>query len=132
DDFLGAGGIAKTHGGRVGLQVAKGHLPHAELDGTARIDARLQKVLDHFVLGVNGDRAAPGELGDVDAPRDSGKAYVDPSMDRALSRKALMEHDLSKKVDRALLQHAGANRCLDLFARARLEDYRLDAGARQQ
>src|SRR3954470_6560955 len=98
-----------------------------EQDLAARVEAELDEVLQHLVLGVDGDRAAAGEAVEVDAVAATGEAQLDAVVDEALALEALAGPDLAHQVDRALLQHAGPDRGLDRRARAALDDDRLDA-----
>ena len=62
----------------------------------------------------------------------AAEAQVDAFVAEALALHALADAALREQVDRALLEHAGADRRLDLLAAARLEHHRVDALEVQQ
>ena len=57
---------------------------------------------------------------------------VDAAVDDALAVQPLADAGVAEQVDRALLEHAGADPLLDVLARAVLEHDRLDPLAREQ
>src|SRR5260221_13760942 len=50
----------------------------------ARRNARRDQVLQHLVLGVERDRLAPGQLGEIDAVTAPFEVQLDPVMHRTL------------------------------------------------
>ncbi len=62
----------------------------------------------------------------------AGEAQFDAVVDRALALHAFAKAERAKQVDGALLEHAGANRRLDIGAAAVVEHDRLDALPVQQ
>ena len=103
-----------------------------EVDLTARLQPQLDQVLEHLVLGVDGDHPAVGELLQVDAVVAALEADLEAMMDEALALEAIAGADLGHQVDGALLEHAGADGGLDRLARAALDDDRFDAAQVQQ
>ena len=80
------------------------------------------------MLRVHGDVLAAGELVHVDVVRAPVEAQVHAAMEEGLALEALAHARLREEVHGALLQHARADRALDLLARARLDHHRADAG----
>jgi hypothetical protein len=108
------------------------HALRLEHDRAVAREPRGDEVLDHLVLRIHGDRLAAGELGQVDPVAARREAQLDAVMDEPFAREALADADRRQQVDGALLEHAGAQRALDLVAAARLEHHRLDAGEVEQ
>ena len=125
-DLLDFAVVVETGLGRRRIQVVKRRILHAEQDLSAGGEARGDQVLDHLVLRVDGDRAA-GELGERDAVAAAAEAQIDAFVHEALALHALAHAALRQQVDRALLEHAGADRGLDFLAAARLDHHRGDA-----
>ena len=65
-------------------------------------------------------------------PYDGEIAAVDRLVDHAFAPQPLIEAEFTHQVDRALLQHAGADAMLDVVAVVRLEHDALDPGHLQQ
>ena len=121
-----------THaiGGEVDLRTravdpVQTHVRHGEVERLAAGQARGDQILDHLVLGIDGDRPA-GQAGEIDTPSLSAEAQLESVMDEALAPQAIAQAMGSEQFDRAVLQHTGADGGLDLLARARLQDDRVD------
>src|SRR5688572_2390032 len=125
-DFLDFAVVVEARLGRRRIEVVKRRILHAEQDLSAGGEARGDQVLDHLVLDVDGDRP-PGELGERDAVTAAGEAQIDAFVYEAFALHALADAALRQQVDRALLEHAGADGRFDLLAAARLDDNRGDA-----
>src|SRR6185503_4991839 len=125
-DFLDLAVPVEPRFGRTGVEVVERGVLHPEENLSARRQARGDQILDHFVLRVDGDGPA-GELGERDAMTRAAEAQVDAFVAEALALHALADAALREQVDGALLEHAGADRGLDLLARARLDHDRGDA-----
>ena len=69
----------------------------------------------------------PGEVAQRDAVALAVELQLDAVVDEALALHALADAGRGEQVDRALLEHAGADALLDVLAAARLEHDRLDA-----
>ena len=93
--------------------------------------ARRDQILDDLALPVDGDRAAAGELGEVDVMPRSAKRKVDAVVPQAL-RQAIADAHRVHQVHRALLEDAGTDALDDVLARVALDDHRVDAGLVQQ
>ena len=121
-----------THaiGGEVDLRTravdpVQTHVRHGEVERLAAGQARGDQILDHLVLGIDGDRPA-GQAGEIDTPSLSAEAQLESVMDEALAPQAIAQAMGSEQFDRAVLQHTGADGGLDLRTRARLQHDRVD------
>ncbi len=84
------------------------------------------------MLAVHRDRAAAGELRQVDAVVAAGEAQLDPVMDEALASHPVADARLDQQVHRALLEHACADPLLDVVAALDFDHDRLDAAQVQE
>ena len=87
-----------------------------EMDLPAGLQPELDQILQHLVLGIDGDHPAVGELLQVDAVVAAQKADVEAVMDEAFALQPVAGADLGHQVDRALLEHAGPDRGFDRLA----------------
>ena len=76
-----------------------------------------------FVLTVDRDGAAAGQLVHVDAMARAAEADVDAVMDEALAPHAVAESDGVEQIDRALFEDAGADAVDHVFLAPRFEDH---------
>ena len=111
----------------VGVDPLEGHVVHLEQQRAAGVESRGDQVLDHLLLSVDRDRPPRDELLEGDPVPATVEAQLDPVVDHALAAKAIRKTQLREQVDRALLEHAGANPVLDVVAAAVLEHDRVDA-----
>ena len=74
----------------------------------------------------------PTRLVEVDAVAVAGEAQLDAVVARADGARAAELAERVEHLDGALLEDAGADRALDLLARARVDDDRFDARAGEQ
>ncbi len=95
-------------------------------------ESRGNQILDHFMLRVNGDRFAAGELGEVDAVTGTIEAQLHSRVNEAFPLQARADARFHQQIDGALLKHARANALLDIFLRARFEHDRMNALQVQQ
>src|SRR5690349_21813524 len=109
--------------GRDVLQSARFGL---EVDLAARLKPELDQILEHLVLGVDGNDAAVGKIVQVDAVAAAGKAQLEAVVHEALALHTLASADLGHEVDGGLLQHAGPDGGFDRLTRAALDDHRVD------
>ena len=93
----------------------------------AGLEAGGDQVLDHLLLAVDRDPAATRELVEGDPVAAAAEAQLHAVVHEALALEPLAHAHLDQQVDRALLQHAGANAVLHVLAVAVLQDHRLDA-----
>ncbi len=73
-----------------------------------------------------------GEVAQRDAVALAGELQLDAVVDEPLALHALADAGGGEQVDRALLEHAGADALLDVLAAARLEHDRVDPCELQQ
>ena len=83
------------------------------------------------MLRIDRDRAA-GELGERNAMTAACEAKDDAFVHEALALQALADAAVDEKIDRSLLQHAGADRGFDFLPAARFDHDRVDAAEMQQ
>jgi len=100
-------------------------------DLAARVEADFHQVLDDLVLRIDRDRAA-GEFGERNAMTAACEAKDDAFVHEALALQALADAAVDEKIDRSLLQHAGADRGFDFLPAARFDHDRVDAAEMQQ
>src|SRR5208282_3449518 len=93
---------------------------------------RSDQILDDFVLSVDGYRTAAGQPAQIDTMSTPAEAQLDPVMDQPQTLHPLADAGFIEQVDGALLEQAGANSLLDIFAAASLEHDGLYAGKVQQ
>src|SRR5262245_44207226 len=86
-----------------------------EEDPPARGEPGVDEILDDLLLTVDGDHPAARKIGKVDAVAAPGEAQLDTSMNEPLSAHPFAGAAFVEQVDRALLEHAGANPMLDVF-----------------
>lgn len=96
-----------------------------------RIAGRDQVAHD-FVLAVDGDRAAAGQPAQVDPVTLAGEQQLDAVMFEPLAPHPVAEAGFVQRVDRSLLEHAGANAVLAVFPRAGFDEDGIDALQAQQ
>ena len=124
--------VAEADARPLALEVVQRDVVDLEAQLAAGLQPRGDEVLDHLLLAVDGDRPPAGELGEVDAVPAPVEAQLEAVVDEALAVQALGDAGRVEQVDGRLLEHAGAHARLDVLARARLEDDRLDAPQVQQ
>ena len=100
---------------------------HLEQQRPPVAEPRLDQVLDHLGLPVDGDRLAAGQLRHVDPVPLARELQLDASVHEAFARQPLPDACLGEEIDDALLEHPGADPGLDVFAAPVLQDHRLDA-----
>ena len=84
------------------------------------------------MLRVDGGHAPAGELVEVNTLAAPAKAQPGAVVHEAFALEPLAHAGLHHQVDGALLEHACPDGGLDRFARARLDDHRLDAAQVQK
>ena len=114
-----AGRVDDAHGGGVkARRVADTHVLGDE-------------VFDHLVLAVDHDALA-GQVGEVEVMTAPGEAQIDAVVDEPFASHARTDAQRVEQIDRAVLEHAGADALLAVLAAARLENDRRDPGPAQQ
>ena len=114
------------------IQIVHREIVHLKHDLSARAEPRLHQILHHFLLRVDGDRAAAGQLGQIDAVPAPAEAEPDAIVPQSLALQTLADAGFDHQVHRALLQHARAHPIFDVLAAAALQNDRLDASQVQQ
>ena len=105
---------------------------HLEEDLLARVEARLDEVLDDLVLRVDRDRTPAGEPAEIDAMAAPAEAQLDAVMDEAFALEPLAHARLDQEVDGSLLEEARADALLHVLAAVEFEHGRADALQVQQ
>ena len=85
------------------------------------------QVLHHFLLAIDGDCLAAGQLPEVEAVPMLADLDLDALMHEAFALEPRIEAGFPQGIDAALLEHAGAHPVLHIGAAARLDDDRSDA-----
>src|SRR5216110_1620391 len=119
--------IGEADRGRHPVEIVDAHAGSLEDDLAAGGEPCRDQVLYHFVLGVDRDRLAAGQLGEIDAMAAAGKPQLDAVVHRAFALHALADADRLEEIDSALLEHARADGGFDVRAAPILEHHRLDA-----
>ena len=105
------------------------HLKH---NLPAGVQTRLHQILHHFLLRVNRNGAATGQLGQIDAMTPPAEAEPNAIVPQSFALQALAHAGFDHQVHRALLQHARAHAILDVLAAAALQNHGLDPVQMQQ
>ena len=101
--------------GKVRIQIVDAEVVDFEDDLAAGVQARLNQILDHLLLGVDRDGAAAGEFGHIDAVALPAEAEPDALVAQALPLQAFADPGFDHQVDRALFQHARADALFDII-----------------
>ena len=109
-----------------------GEIVHLKHDLSPGLQTRLHQVLYHFLLRVHGDRAATGQLGQIDAVTASAEAEPDSIMPQSFALQTLADASFDHQIDRALFQHARPHAIFNVLAAAALQNNRLNARQVQQ
>jgi hypothetical protein len=116
--------LNRRHGA---IEIVHADILGLENDLTAGGDARGDQILDDFMLSVNCDGLAAGQLAQIDAMSASAEAQLDSVMSKAFTLHPLADAGFDQQIDGALLKQAGADSLLDVLPAARLEHDGLDA-----
>ena len=117
---------------RVALELANGDVGHLEQQRQPVVDPSRDQILDHLGLPVDDDRPAAGELVERQVMPVARELQVDAAVHDPLSLQTLANAGADQRLDRSLLEHAGADPVLDVVAAAVLEHDRLDPRAVEQ
>ena len=94
-----------------------------EHDGdVAILQHRVVQIFRQLRLPVNHDALAAGQAGEIDALLPAGERQHDSVVDYSLAIHPGADVGLAHQVDHALLENAGTDARLDVFARVPLED----------
>ena len=132
DNSLILPSIAVANLWRRSVEVVDADVAGLENNLTAGCEPRRDQILDDFVLGVDGNRAASGQTAQIDAMAATAKAQLDTVMGQTEALEPLADTSFNQQVDGALLEQAGANPLFDILAAASLEHDGLDSGEVQQ
>jgi len=116
---------------RAGFQIAELNFGKIEEQLAAGIEACLNEVLDHLMLGVNGD-AVPGESHHVDAMAVSVEAQVKSPVDHALLHEPFADAGMVHQVHGALFQNSRADASFNVIPALVFDDDRFYSGQMQQ
>ena len=115
-----------------GIEIVNGEIVHFKYDLPAGFKARLDQILHHFLLRIDRDGAATGQLGQIDAVTTAAEAEPNAIVPQSLTPQTFADAGFDHQIHRALFQHAGAHAIFDVLAAAALQNNRLDAGQVQQ
>src|SRR6185503_8230132 len=93
---------------------------------------RLDQIADDFILPVDGDRFASGELGQIDAMPRPAKADIESLVAQAGASQSCTDTHRVQQVHCPLLQDSRSHAVDDVVAAAVLDDDRVDAIQMQQ
>ena len=119
--------LSEADRGLVGIDAVQADVANAEQDLSPGLDPRLDQILDDFVLGIDGDRFAAGQVAEVDAMPLPTEAQLDAGMDEAFALHPLAHTNLGQEIDGPLFENTGADGGFDLFARACFQNDGRDA-----
>jgi len=88
-----------------------------------RFEPRCDQILDHFLLRVNRDGLASGQVVKVDAMAAAVESQLDAVMGESFAFEALPDARFDEQIDRALFEQACANALFDVFPGARFENH---------
>ena len=127
DDLMRLSAVLEADARRLALEIVDADLTRLENNLPAVMQTRLNEILHHLVLRVNGDRAPSGQLVHVDAVTHPIKTQLDAVMDQPLAAHALSHSRRVQQIHRALFEHTGADALLNILASLRLDYDGLDA-----
>jgi len=98
-----------------------------EQDLAASGDAGIGQIFDDLVLGVDGDSFSTGQVFEIDTMAVAMEAQLDSIVNQALTLHPLAHAHFHEQVNRALLQHAGADSFLNVLPAAVLDHDRVNS-----
>ena len=117
---------AKADGGFPRGKIVHAYVFDLEKNRQIRFEARGDQILDHFLLRIDRDGLAPGEVVEIDAMAFSVEAQLDPVMREAFALEALADSRFDQQIDGTLFEEARTDALFDVFSAPRFEDDRLD------
>jgi hypothetical protein len=90
------------------------------------------EILDDFVLRVDGDALASGEVAEVNAMAAAVEAKLDAAVFESLAAKAFADAEFVHELHCVVFEQAGADALFDVLAGVELEDDGLDAEALEE
>jgi hypothetical protein len=109
-----------------------GDLLHREVQGPPACTPRLDQILHHLVLPVDGDGAAPRELRQIDPVPAAAEGEMNALVTHPLALQPRADAGVRQQIDGPLLQHAGADTLDDVVLAAVFQDDGVDALEMQQ
>ena len=116
----------------VTLEPVHGDVAGLEQQRQPGLEARSDQILDHLRLAVDDDRAPTRQLGEVQVVALAGELQVDAAVHDPLALHARPDPCPDERVDRPLLEHAGADPLLDVVPAPILQHDRVDSRAVQE
>jgi hypothetical protein len=120
DFFLARG--AKTNGWAGAVITVHADVLDIKENRQTRCESRCNQVFDHFLLRVNRDRLASGEIVEVNAVAAAVKSKDDPVMSEAFALKSIADSRFNEQIDRTMFEQARADALFDIFPAARFDD----------
>ncbi|KGD49403.1 4-hydroxybenzoate 3-monooxygenase domain protein [Burkholderia pseudomallei] len=108
--------VHERHRRPLGRDVVQRDVAHVEVDRLAVLERGRDQVAHDFVLAVDGDRAAGRQLAEIDPVAAAVEQQLDAAMHEPFAPHPRAEARIVQRVDGALLQHAGADPVLAVFA----------------
>lgn len=96
-------------------------------DLAIRLAARGDEIFDDFLLAIDGDAAAAGELEHIDAMAATIEAKFETVVDEAFASHAFANTGFVEQINRALFENAGTDTFFDVVAATGFHDDRLDS-----
>ncbi len=124
--------VAKRDPRVLAVDPVQRHLPDRKDDRAARGQARGNQILDHFVLRVDDNPLAAGQLDEIDVMAAPVELKGYSGIEAALAHHPGTEPHPVHQVDDPLLEDPGADRAFDFGAAAILDDDGVDARAMQE
>jgi hypothetical protein len=93
-----------------------------EQDGAIGGKAGGDQILDDFVLGVDGDALARGEIAEINAMAAAVEAELDAAVFEALAAQAFADAEFVHELDSVVLEEAGADALFNVLAGVEFED----------
>jgi hypothetical protein len=112
----------KTDGRVRGINAVYADVAYLEYDRETRLKSRRNQILDHFLLGVNRDRLASGQIVKVDAVASAVESQSNAVVSEGFALETFADAGLDKQIDGALFKQARADTLLDVFPGSRFEN----------
>jgi hypothetical protein len=122
------GGITIVHADPILVEPAQRDGLGVEDDRRVGRQQCRDEVFDDFLLAVDGNALAAGELLEINAVVACSETELGPGMNEPLAPQALADADCGEQFRRSVLEHTGAHASFDVLTGARLDDDRLYAG----
>ena len=124
--------VAEANLGQAQIEISNAGVFDLEPQRLAGRDARANQILHHFVLPIDRDSAAAGQLRERNAMAVAAERHVNPFVPQAFAREPIADADLAHQIDGALLEHPRADALDHMLLAAVFEDERMDAAQAEQ